>query len=141
MIDKKGTRKSNGNFSKLKAVIEDGFVSSKIEKGFPLNRLESPENFSSLLFYFGLLTIHSPAEKGEKLRLTIPNEAVKRLFYEYISEAYNETEVFSLDLDKYYELMENMAYNGEWKQKFEFERPNYRRKINTGIFACLPGVK
>ena len=120
MIDKKGTRKSNGNFSKLKAVIEDGFVSSKIEKGFPLNRLESPENFSSLLFYFGLLTIHSPAEKGEKLKLTIPNEAVKRLFYEYISEAYNETEVFSLDLEKYYELMENMAYNGEWKPLLDY---------------------
>jgi len=120
MIDKKGTRKSNGNFSKLKAVIEDGFVSSKIEKGFPLKRLESPENFSSLLFYFGLLTIHSHAEKGEKLRLTIPNEAVKRLFYEYISEAYNETAVFILDLDKYYELMENMAYNGDWKPLLDY---------------------
>lgn len=120
LIDKKGNRKSNGNFSKLKAVIENGSVSSKIEKGFSLEQLESPENFSSLLFYFGLLTVQSPAEKGEKLRLIIPNESVKRLFYEYISEAYSETDVFNLDLDKYYELMENMAYNREWNPLLDY---------------------
>lgn len=119
MIDKKGTRKTNGNFSKLKSVIEDGFVSSKLEKAFPLKTLENPENFSSLLFYFGLLTIKE-VDKGDKVKLVIPNEAIKKLFYEYITEVYTETNVFRVDLDKYSKLMEGMAYNGEWRPLFDY---------------------
>lgn len=119
LIDKRGIKETNGNFSKLKAVIEDGFVKSKIIKEFPLNQMGRHENFSSLLFYFGLLTI-SAVEKGDKLRLTIPNESAKKLFYEYIREAYMETGVFSLDHDKYVELIENMAYKGEWEPLFRY---------------------
>lgn len=128
VIDKKGTRKANGNFSKLKAVIEDGFVSSRIEKGFPLKNLERPENFCSLLFYFGLLTI-TGEEKGGKLTLAIPNESVKRLFYQYISEAYDETDVFSINLDKYSQLIEDMAFNRAWEPLFEY----VGQRMNAGL--------
>jgi hypothetical protein len=119
LIDKRGIKETNGNFSKLKAVIEDGFVKSEIKKSFPLKLLDRHENFSSLLFYFGLLTIQG-AEKGNKLKLAIPNEAVKKLFYEYLREAYDETGVLSLDRDKYSEKMEKMAYNGEWDPLFDY---------------------
>ncbi len=119
LMDKKGIKETNGNFSKLKAVMENGFLKSKIEKGFPLKLLERHENFSSLLFYFGLVTIDA-VEKGNNVRLAIPNEAVKKLFYEYIREAYDETGVLSLDRYKYSEKMENMAYNGEWRPLFDY---------------------
>lgn len=119
MIDKKGSKKTNGNFSKLKTVIENGFVTSRLEKAFPVNKLERPENFISLLFYFGLLTI-AGIEKEERVKLAIPNETVKKLFYEYISEAYTETDVFSLDPDEYSELMDNMAYRGKWRPLFDY---------------------
>jgi hypothetical protein len=115
LIDKRGVKETNGNFSKLKAVIEDGFVKSEIKKSFPLKHLARHENFSSLLFYFGLLTIRrleSKEESKEKPGLVIPNQAVKKLFYEYIREAYDETGVLSLDRDKYSEKMEKMAYIG-----------------------------
>ncbi len=84
-----------------------------------MKNLELPENFYSLMFYFGLLTIEG-SERGENLRLAIPNEAVKRLFYEYITGAYQDTEVFSLDLDKYSGLMEEMAYSGKWKPLLDY---------------------
>jgi hypothetical protein len=118
LVDKKGIKETNGNFSKLKAVMENGFVKSRIKRGFPLKSLERHENFSSLLFYFGFVTID--AVEGDKTRLTIPNEAVKKLFYEYIREAYDETGVLTLDRDKYAEKMENMAYNGEWRPLFDY---------------------
>ena len=89
IIDKLGDKKTNGNFSKLKAVLDDGFIYSKIEKAFSLKNLARPENFYSLLFYFGLLTI-SGLEKKEQLRLAIPNETVKKLYYEYILEVYGD---------------------------------------------------
>jgi hypothetical protein len=108
----------NGNFSKLKEIIEEGSTSSKIVKGFPLEELKEPENFKSLLFYLGLLAIKGP-EKN-KLRLEIPNETVKRLYYDYIKDAYRETGIFNLDLDKYANLMTDMAYDGKWRPLIEF---------------------
>jgi hypothetical protein len=108
----------NGNFDKLKEIIEEGSTSSKIVKGFPLEKLKDPENFKSLLFYLGLLTIKGPEK--DKLRLEIPNETVKRLYYDYIEEAYRETGIFNLDLDKYANLMTDMAYDGKWRPLIEF---------------------
>ncbi|MGD2091202.1 MAG: AAA family ATPase [Candidatus Aminicenantes bacterium] len=108
----------NGNFDKLNKIIEAGGTSSKIEKGFPLEKLVDEKNFKSLLFYLGLLTIKGP-EKN-KLRLEIPNETVQRLYYDYIEEAYNETGIFSLDLSKYSDLMTDMAYDGKWELLFEY---------------------
>jgi hypothetical protein len=108
----------NGNFGKLKEIIEEGSTSSKIVKGFPLEKLKDSENFKSLLFYLGLLTIKGPEK--DKLRLEIPNETVKRLYYNYIEEAYGETGIFNLDLDKYANLMTDMAYDGKWRPLIEF---------------------
>jgi hypothetical protein len=117
VVDRGKTRITNGNFSKLKEIIEQGETLSKITKGFPLEKLMDPENFESLLFYLGLLTIKGP-EKN-KLRLEIPNETVKRLYYSYIEEAYRETGIFDLDLDKYANLMTDMAYDGKWRPLLE----------------------
>jgi len=118
VVDRGKTKTANGNFSKLKEIIEEGETSSKITKGFPLEKLTDPENFESLLFYLGLLTIKGPEK--DKLRLQIPNETVKRLYYKYIEEAYRETGIFNLDLDKYGNLMTDMAYDGEWRPLLEF---------------------
>jgi hypothetical protein len=107
----------NGNFSKLKEIIEEGSTSSRIVKGFPLEKLKDSENFKSLLFYLGLLAIKGPEK--DKLRLQIPNETVKRLYYDYIGEAYRETGIFDLDLDKYANLMTDMAYDGKWRPLLE----------------------
>jgi hypothetical protein len=108
----------NGNFSKLKEIIEEGSTSSAIVKGFPLEELMEVENFKSLLFYLGLLTIKAPEK--DKLRLEIPNETIKRLYYDYIKDAYRETGIFSLDLSKYSDLMTDMAYDGKWEPLLKF---------------------
>jgi hypothetical protein len=120
IVDKDKTKlpTPNGNFSKLKQIIEQESTSAKIVKGFPLEKLKDPENFNSLLFYLGLLAIKG-FEK-DKLRLQIPNETVKRLYYNYIEEAYRETGIFNLDLDRYGDLMTDMAYDGKWRPLIEF---------------------
>ncbi len=109
---------TNGNFSKLKQIIEDGKTSTRLVQGFPLRELSRPENFKSLLFYFGLLTIDS-VDLGEVV-LSIPNETVRRLFYDYIKMGYQETGAFSLDLSVYSKRMNDMAGKGLWKPLFEY---------------------
>jgi len=119
--DQRGKAKKpvpNGNFNKLKKIIEEGGTSSKIEKGFPLEKLVDENNFKSLLFYLGLLTIKG--QEKNKLRLEIPNETARRLYYNYIEEAYNETGIFSLDMSEYSDLMTDMAYDGKWEPLFEY---------------------
>ncbi|MGE5343961.1 MAG: PD-(D/E)XK nuclease domain-containing protein, partial [Candidatus Omnitrophota bacterium] len=44
----------------------------------------------------------------------------KRLYYDYIKDAYGETGIFSIDLSTYANLMTNMAYDGEWKPLFDY---------------------
>ncbi len=109
---------TNGNFSKLKQIIEDGETFSKIADGFPLEKMKEEDNFKSLLFYFGLLTIKDRERRLHCLK--IPNETVKQLYFDYITEAYRETGVFSLDLSRYSILMDNMAFDGAWRPLFEF---------------------
>lgn len=109
---------TNGNFSRLKQIIRDGSTVSDIVEGFSINELHRPSNFNSLLFYFGLLTIVSG--EGSLYRLKIPNETVKRLYFDYISKAYGETGIFSMDLSKYAILMNDIAFKGEWRPFLNF---------------------
>ncbi len=119
IIDKKGSSHTNGNFSRLRQIIENGFIHSHIIKGFPITKLIAPENFTSLLYYFGLLTIDGIDETNEAI-LKIPNESIKRLFYDYIKETYEETGIFSLNFSSYDPFIKEMAFNGQWRPLIEF---------------------
>jgi len=125
---KNKTPTPNGNFSKLKEIIENGGTSSNIAKGFPLDKLVDAKNFKSLLFYLGLLTIKKPEK--DKLRLEIPNETVRRLYYDYIEEGYRETDIFDLDLSHYSDLVTDMAYDGKWKPLLKYITGRMRESMS-----------
>jgi len=112
--DKKGSPKTNGNFSKFRQIIENNTIHSTLADRFPVEKLVSPENFVSLLYYFGLLTIDGIDEENKAI-LKIPNETIKRLFYDYIKETYEETGLLTIDFSHYETLMKKLAFNGDWK--------------------------
>jgi hypothetical protein len=112
--DKKGTLQANGNFSQLRQIMENHTLHATIVDRFPIAKLARPGNFISLLYYFGLLTI-SGSDEEHKAILKIPNEAVKRLYYDYIKETYEETGILTIDLSRYEALMKEMAFNGKWQ--------------------------
>ncbi len=128
IIDQDHIKTTNGNFSQLKEIIENGSTLAKLVKSFPLEQLLDTNNFKSLLFYFGLLTIKE--SERDQLRLGIPNETARRLYYDYISAAYRETGVFAINLSIYANLMTNMAYNGEWRPLFEYITALMRESAN-----------
>ena len=110
---------TNGNFSRLKQIVERGHIETQeLVDGFPVEKLTDTKNFLSLLFYLGLLTVKEV--KDEAPVLQIPNETARRLYYDYIKEAYEETETFSMDWYVYGRLMHGMAYRGEWISLFEY---------------------
>jgi hypothetical protein len=110
---------TNGNFSRIKQIIEKGEIeTTELVEGFPVEELMDTKNFISLMFYFGLLTVKEVV--GEEPILQIPNETARRLYYDYIKEAYEETKTFSMDWYVYGRLMHRMAYQGEWKPLFDY---------------------
>jgi len=120
ILDRGETKTTNGNFSRLKQIIEEGEIVSNLVTGFPVEELTHTENFISLLFYFGLLSIKGKTLENQELVLRIPNETIRKLFYDYIKAGYEETGVFSLDLYTYNRLMHGMAVQGEWATLFNY---------------------
>jgi len=82
ILDRGKTKTANRNLSKLKDIIEKGETSGILAKSLTMEAFVKAENFVSILFYFGLLTIYKVHR--DKIHFKIPNEAVKRLYYDYI---------------------------------------------------------
>lgn len=74
------------NFSVIREVIETGRTLGRIKDSFSVLEMVDPNNFKSLLYYFGLLTI-SGVERGNVV-LSIPNQAVREQLYTYLIDAY-----------------------------------------------------
>ncbi|KPA18820.1 hypothetical protein MHK_000962, partial [Candidatus Magnetomorum sp. HK-1] len=108
----------NGNFSRLKSIIENQFIISNIEYSFPIDELTNPENFISLLYYFGLLTIHE--KKRGKYLLKIPNLTILSLMYGYIRSGFKDVDIFKIDMWELSDMITNMAYDGNWKPFFNY---------------------
>ena len=130
-------RQLNGNFDLLRDVIGEEQVDTRIQPGFPLKDLTKPENFLSLLHYFGLLSIRDVVERVP--RLAIPNQTVKRLMYGFLRDAYHDVGVFSVNLFRFEQLMMGMANRGEWRPVFEFLSEAIARQ--TGIRDYIGGEK
>ena len=130
-------RQLNGNFDLLRDVIGEEQVDTRITPGFPLAELTEPENFLSLMHYFGLLSIRGV--QGVMPRLAIPNQTVKRLMYGFLRDAYRDVEVFSVNLFRFEQLMLRMANEGEWRPVFEFLGEAIARQ--TGIRDYIGGEK
>ena len=130
-------RKLNGNFDLLRDVIGEEQVDTRIRTSFPVNRLTRPENFLSLLHYFGLLSIREVV-RGIP-RLAIPNQTVKRLMYGYLRDGYHDVEAFSVDLFRFEQLLMRMANEGEWRPALEFLAEAIARQ--TGIRDYIAGEK
>jgi len=149
LMSQQGPRKTNGNFDMLRQVAAQGRALTKIRRSFPPEHLSHPENFLSLLYYFGLLSIEG--EKQGLVRLGIPNQTVRHLLYGYIREAYRDVNLFSPDLHRLSLLLSRMAFRGEWRPLIDFlstaiaEQTAIRdyiagEKVLQGFFAAYFGL-
>ena len=130
-------RQLNGNFDLLRDIIGEEQVDTRIQPGFPLEHLSEPENFLSLLHYFGLLSIRDVVHGVP--RLAIPNQTVKRSMYGYLRDAYRDVGVFSVNLFRFEQLMMRMANEGRWQPAFEFLSDAIAAQ--TGIRDYISGEK
>lgn len=106
------------NASVIQRLIAEGSVTAQIATSFSAEDMERPENFKSLLFYFGMLSIQG-VYRGTPV-LGIPNLTVREQLYSYLAEAYSNASLFDIDMSRLSSLIKGMAYDGEWQPVFRF---------------------
>ena len=112
-------------------IAEKGEIISNLETSFPAKALTNPDMFISLLFYYGMLTIKGTF--GDQLILGIPNNNVRKQYYEYLLEQYQEIKFVSLN--KLKTLFVYMAFEGKWRDALEYMAQAYEdvSSVRDGI--------
>ena len=117
----------------IRTIAEKGEIVASLLETFPAHEITDPEVFPSLLFYYGMLTIKGT--KGAKLILGIPNNNVRKQYYEYLLELIDAKAFVSNNklTDYYYD----MAYDGKWHEALQYLADAYEQvsSVRDGIEA------
>ena len=108
----------------IQQLVTQGFVTGKLVENFPAERINDPDNFLSLLFYFGMVTIDGTYDGSTKF--IIPNEVVRDQMYTYLLDTYKENDLTYNSYDKG-KLEAQLAYHGDYKAYFEFIAASLKR--------------
>ena len=111
----------------LMKVIEEGQIVADLRTSFSAMDMTDPEVFPSLLFYYGMLTI--TGTYGSQLILGIPNNNVRKQYYSYLIENYeNACDVRQSKLKTYFT---KMAFDGNWREALQYMADCYRNQSSV----------
>lgn len=115
----------------IRTIAETGQIVTTLEETFPASRLTNPQTFTSLLFYYGMLTIKGTF--GDMMILGIPNNNVRKQYYGYLLEQYQEEKF--VDLNQMKILFTYMALEGKWREGLQFMADAYSQvsSVRDGI--------
>ena len=103
--------------SVIQTLVSQGYVTGELKTGFPAEKIANPNNFVSLLYYFGLITIDGTLE-GET-KFVIPNQVVREQLFNYLLETYDDVDLSFSSYDKS-KLDSRLAYRGQWREYFQY---------------------
>lgn len=119
----------------LYKIAEEGEIVSTLATSFPASALTDPNIFISLLFYYGMLTIKGT--RGDKMIFCIPNNNVRKQYYEYLLEQYEEKS--PLNTSKLTDYYYDMAYDGKWREGLLFMADAYAKV--SSVRASIEGER
>ena len=97
-------------------IVHTGYTIATINSYFPAESITDEDNFISLLFYYGMLTIRGTL--GAALKLGIPNNNVRIQYYNYLMQAFQQihpTGLNSLTVPFY-----QAAMRGDWRPMMDY---------------------
>ena len=97
-----------------------GGIQFPLVESFPAEAIIKPENFHSLFFYYGLLSM-AGRSRGEVV-FGVPNACVERQIYGYLRQQYFPPLKSFLDWN---DAAQSLAYDGEWRAFFELVAKNF----------------
>jgi len=107
----------------IRRIAEEGQIITEVEESFPAKDLTNPDIFPSLLFYYGMLTIKGTY--GKRLILCIPNNNVRKQYYEYLLEEYEAH--FHVSIDTLNDYFDAMSFDGQWREALQYIADAYEK--------------
>ena len=103
--------------STIQSLVSDGYVTGELKEGFPAEEIANNDNFVSLLYYFGMVTIGG-TDMGDT-KFVIPNEVVREQIFSYLLDTYEENDL-TYDSSDIRDKERHMAYQGNFKPFFQY---------------------
>ena len=97
--------------SVIEEIAATGSVLMTLKTSFPAEYVTDDDNFRSLLYYYGLLTMGG--EEWGELRMVIPNNCVKEQYWSFMRDYFNRTA--RVDITSLQDEMDLMAFEGDWQ--------------------------
>ncbi len=119
----------------LRKITEEGRILTSLFNSFSADELTKPEIFPSLLFYYGMLTL--VGTRGDRVILGIPNNNVRKQYYEYLLEEFQSKG--DINLNGLKDLFDGMTFDGDWHPALEFIAHAY--KDNSSVRSSIEGER
>jgi hypothetical protein len=116
-------------------IAEKGGITANLVGYFPASEMVKRENFVSLLYYYGMLTVQGVV--GNKLRLGIPNNNVRKQYYGYLLEEYDHIRLADYTaIDK---AFDGAVYKGDWKPLIQLIADEYHK--TSSVRSLIEGER
>ena len=117
--------KRTSSIEKLEKIIENNQIKSEVINRFSIDKIHDSQNFLSLLYYLGLVTIDKDKKSNTPL-LTIPNYSIRIIYWEYMENIILERNPQMIyDPSIVLESMITMAFDGDYEPFFESFQRNF----------------
>lgn len=133
-IDHDSAREGS-RMSTIEEIAAKGEILIQLRTSFPAERVADIDNFRSLLYYYGLLTMCGT--RGDLIRMCIPNHCVREQYFGFLRDYYQKHS--SIDLHYLNVMLADLAYDGVWKPFFESLARAYRE--NSSVRDSIEGER
>ena len=99
------------------------FVDMQLVSSFPALSVTKEDNFLSLVFYYGMLSMESV--RGVLQRMVIPNQSIRLQYWDYVKQMYAEH--FSMSDRKLNSLFYSFAFDGDWEPLIRYLGDEFER--------------
>ena len=95
----------------IEGIAATGTIKVDLKTSFPAEYVTDDNNFLSLLYYYGLLTMHKTV--GRRIEMVIPNNCVKEQYWAFMRDYFRLS--FEIDLNALEKEMMVMSLEGDWQ--------------------------
>ncbi|GHT66608.1 hypothetical protein AGMMS50239_28330 [Bacteroidia bacterium] len=122
---------ANGtNSEQLLEITENNRILSTVHPKFSIDELHNSENFTSLMYYLGLLTIEKA--EYEHVWLKIPNYSIRTIYWEYILKlSRDRSKDIMIDNARQMRGMSDLALKGDPKPFLDYMSENFISKLSN----------
>ena len=128
-------QEKNARESIIHKAVDEDYVLGIVKEHFPAIKLVEDENFISLMYYYGMLTING--NFGVLRKLAIPNNNIRKQYYRYIIENY--CNVAQIDTNEISIGFTNAALLGKWRDMMTYIADRFKR--NSSNRSAIEGEK